>query len=153
VIRRYASEPDDPFPLVLDRDAKINALYGVVGLPTPSPVGMGALLPSPSGLEIGRAPGRALIQTLLAEPRAPAGAENEANRPPPRVLAIALAIHGLIGGAAGGPTCRRPAQIGALTESGARRQSHHRVARRPAGLGPRTRTSHRRAFHAGERGF
>ena len=33
-VRRYARELNLTFPLVLDPDGKINALYGVVGLPT-----------------------------------------------------------------------------------------------------------------------
>lgn len=70
VIRRYASELGLTFPLVLDRDAKINALYGVVGLPTTFLVGRDgravALAVGPR--EWASTPGRALIQALLAEP-------------------------------------------------------------------------------------
>ena len=67
--RRYAKELGLTFPLVLDRDGKINALYGVVGLPTTFVIGR-------DGRAIGFAVGprewesvsaRALIETLLAE--------------------------------------------------------------------------------------
>ena len=77
VIRRYASELGLTFPLVLDRDAKINALYGVVGLPTTFLVGRDgravALAVGPR--DWASTPGRALIQALLAEPAPRPGAE------------------------------------------------------------------------------
>jgi len=76
-IRRYASELGLTFPLVLDRDGKINALYGVVGLPTTFLVGRDgravALAVGPR--EWASTPARALIQALLAEPAPRPGAE------------------------------------------------------------------------------
>jgi cytochrome c biogenesis protein CcmG/thiol:disulfide interchange protein DsbE len=68
--RRYAKELDLTFPLVLDRDGKINARYGVIGLPTTFIVGRDgraiALAIGPRQWE--SAPARALIAALLAEP-------------------------------------------------------------------------------------
>ena len=68
--RRYAKELGLTFPLVLDRDGKINALYGVIGLPTTFVVGRDgraiALAIGPRQWE--SAPARALIETLLADP-------------------------------------------------------------------------------------
>ncbi len=76
-IRRYASELGLTFPLVLDRDGKINALYGVVGLPTTFLVGRDgravALAVGPR--EWASPPARTLIQALLAESAPPPGAE------------------------------------------------------------------------------
>ena len=76
-IRRYASELGLTFPLVLDRDGKINALYGVVGLPTTFLVGRDgravALAVGPR--EWASPPARTLIQALLAEPAPRPGAE------------------------------------------------------------------------------
>jgi peroxiredoxin len=75
--RRYAKELGLTFPLVLDRDGKINALYGVVGLPTTFVIGR-------DGRAIGFAVGardwesasaRALIAALLAEPAPPLAAQ------------------------------------------------------------------------------
>lgn len=75
--RRYAKELGLTFPLVLDRDGKINALYGVVGLPTTFVIGR-------DGRAIGFAVGarewesaaaRALIAALLAEPAPPPAAQ------------------------------------------------------------------------------
>ena len=74
--RRYAKELGLTFPLVLDRDGKINALYGVVGLPTTFVIGR-------DGRAVGFAVGprewesasaRALITALLAEPAPPLAA-------------------------------------------------------------------------------
>ena len=74
--RRYAKELGLTFPLVLDRDGKINALYGVVGLPTTFVIGR-------DGRAVGFAVGprewesasaRALIAALLAEPAPPLAA-------------------------------------------------------------------------------
>ena len=69
-VRRYAKELGLTFPLVLDRDGKINALYGVIGLPTTFVVGRDgraiAFAIGPRQWE--SAPGRALIAALLAEP-------------------------------------------------------------------------------------
>ncbi len=76
-IRRYASGLGLTFPLVLDRDGKINALYGVVGLPTTLLVGRDgravALAVGPR--EWASTPARTLIQALLAEPAPRPGAE------------------------------------------------------------------------------
>jgi peroxiredoxin len=76
-IRRYASELGLTFPLVLDRDGKINALYGVVGLPTTFLVGRDgrtvALAVGPR--EWASTPARTLILALLAEPAPRPGAE------------------------------------------------------------------------------
>jgi peroxiredoxin len=69
-VRRYADELGLTFSLVLDRDGRINALYGVVGLPTTFIVGRDgravALAVGPR--EWASQPARALIQALLAEP-------------------------------------------------------------------------------------
>ena len=71
--RRYARELGLTFPLVLDRDGRINALYGVVGLPTTFVIGRDGRA---VGLAVGprqweSAPARALIASLLAEPIPP----------------------------------------------------------------------------------
>jgi peroxiredoxin len=69
-VRRYADELRLTFSLVLDPDGKINALYGVVGLPTTFIVGRDgravALAVGPR--EWAGQPARALVQALLAEP-------------------------------------------------------------------------------------
>jgi len=68
-VRRYAKDLDLTFPLVLDQDGKINAAYGVVGLPTTFLVGRDgravALAIGPR--EWAGAPARAIIEALLAE--------------------------------------------------------------------------------------
>lgn len=74
--RRYAKELGLTFPLVLDRDGKINALYGVVGLPTTFVIGRDGRA---VGLAVGpreweSASARALITALLAEPAPPLAA-------------------------------------------------------------------------------
>jgi len=76
-IRRYASELGLTFPLVLDRDGKINALYGVVGLPTTFLVGRDgrAVALGVGPREWASPPARTLIQALLAESAPPPGAE------------------------------------------------------------------------------
>jgi thiol-disulfide isomerase/thioredoxin len=68
--RRYAKELGLTFPLVLDRDGKINARYGVIGLPTTFVVGRdGRAIAFATGpREWESAPARALIAALLAEP-------------------------------------------------------------------------------------
>ncbi len=75
-VRRYAQELALTFPLVLDPGGKINALYGVIGLPTTFLVGRDgravALAIGPR--EWASAPARALIQALLAEPAPRTGA-------------------------------------------------------------------------------
>jgi thiol-disulfide isomerase/thioredoxin len=69
-VGRYAKELGLTFPLVLDQDGKINALYGVIGLPTTFVVGRDgraiAFAIGPRQWE--SAPGRMLIAALLAEP-------------------------------------------------------------------------------------
>ena len=75
-IREYAKELSLTFPLILDRNGKIQVLYGVIGLPTTFLIGR-------DGMAVARAIGprdwgspqaRDLIQALLGE------------RPPPRRL-------------------------------------------------------------------
>ena len=68
--RRYATELSLTFPLVLDEDGKIGALYGVVGLPTTFLVGRDgrAVARAIGPREWGGAPARALFDALLAEP-------------------------------------------------------------------------------------
>jgi peroxiredoxin len=69
-VRRYAKELGLTFPLVLDPDGKINALYGDDGLPTTFVVGRDgraiAFAIGPRQWE--SAPARALIEALLADP-------------------------------------------------------------------------------------
>jgi peroxiredoxin len=69
-VRRYGKDLDLTFALVLDPDGKINAAYGVVGLPTTIVVGRDghavALAVGPR--EWASAPARAIIEALLAEP-------------------------------------------------------------------------------------
>ena len=68
--RRYARELGLTFPLVLDRDGKINTLYGVVGLPTTFLIGRdGSAVAFGLGpREWAGAPARALFKALLSEP-------------------------------------------------------------------------------------
>jgi thiol-disulfide isomerase/thioredoxin len=67
---RYARVLGLTFPLVLDRDGKINARYGVIGLPTTFVVGRDgrAIAFAIGPREWESAPARALIAALLAEP-------------------------------------------------------------------------------------
>jgi peroxiredoxin len=69
-VRRYAKELGLTFPLVFDWDGKINALYGVIGLPTTFVVGRDgrAVAFAIGPREWESAPARALIAALLAEP-------------------------------------------------------------------------------------
>jgi cytochrome c biogenesis protein CcmG, thiol:disulfide interchange protein DsbE len=69
-IRRYAKELGLTFPLVLDPDGRLNAQYGVIGLPTTFLVGRDgrAVAFAVGAREWGGAPARALIEALLAEP-------------------------------------------------------------------------------------
>ncbi len=69
-VRRYATELGLTFPLVLDPDGRINALYGVIGIPTTFVVGRDgrAVAFGVGPREWGSAPARALIEALLAEP-------------------------------------------------------------------------------------
>ena len=69
-VGRYAKELGLTFPLVFDPEGKINALYGVIGLPTTFVVGRDG---PAIGFAIGprqweSAPVRALVEALLAEP-------------------------------------------------------------------------------------
>jgi peroxiredoxin len=70
VVWRYAKELRITFPLVFDPSGKINALYGVIGLPTTFVVGRDgraiAFAVGPRQWESASA--RALIEALLAEP-------------------------------------------------------------------------------------
>lgn len=71
-VQRYAKELGLTFPIVLDPEGKINALYGVVGLPATFLVGRdGRSVAFAIGpREWGSAPARALFNALLAEPAA-----------------------------------------------------------------------------------
>jgi peroxiredoxin len=75
MVRRYAKDLGLTFPLVLDTDGRINATYGVVGLPTTFVIGRDgravALAVGPR--EWGSAPARSLFEALLAEPAPPPG--------------------------------------------------------------------------------
>ena len=71
--RRYAHELSTSLPLLLDPDGTINALYGVIGVPTSFVVGR-------DGRAVGFAVGarkwsspaaRALVEALLTEPKPP----------------------------------------------------------------------------------
>ena len=68
--RRYASELGLSFPIVLDPDGKINALYGVIGLPTTFLLGRDgrAVALAVGSREWASASGRAIIDAMLAEP-------------------------------------------------------------------------------------
>jgi thiol-disulfide isomerase/thioredoxin len=74
-VRRYARELGLTFPLVLDPGGKINAQYGVVGLPTTFLVGRdGRAVAFGVGPRAwASAPARALIKALLAEPASAPG--------------------------------------------------------------------------------
>lgn len=69
-VRRYAKDAGLTFPIVLDPDGAIDAVYGVVALPTTFIIGRDgravALAIGPR--EWASVPARAIIQTLLAEP-------------------------------------------------------------------------------------
>jgi thiol-disulfide isomerase/thioredoxin len=69
-VSRYAKELGLTFPLVLDPDGEISALYGVVGLPATFLVGRDgpAVGLAIGSREWGSAPARALFTALLAEP-------------------------------------------------------------------------------------
>jgi peroxiredoxin len=69
-IGRYAKELGLTFPLVLDPGGEINALYGVIGLPTTFVVGRNgrAVAFAVGPRQWASAPARALIEALLAEP-------------------------------------------------------------------------------------
>ena len=68
-IRRYAKELGLTFPLILDPDGRINALYGVFGLPVTFVIGRDgrAVAFGVGSRKWGSAPARALIEALLAE--------------------------------------------------------------------------------------
>jgi peroxiredoxin len=76
-VRHHAEELRLTFPLVLDPDGRINALYGVIGLPTSFVVGRdGRAVAFGAGLhEWGSAPADALLGALPAEPVSRAGAQ------------------------------------------------------------------------------
>jgi peroxiredoxin len=69
-IRNYAKELDLKFPLLVDSNGEVGRAYGVIGLPTTFLIGRDgravALAVGPR--DWASAPGRALIQALLAEP-------------------------------------------------------------------------------------
>jgi len=69
-VRRYAGELGLSFPIVLDPDGKVNALYGVIGLPSTFLLGRDgravALAVGPR--EWAGASGRAIFDAMLAEP-------------------------------------------------------------------------------------
>ena len=69
-MRRYAQEVGLSFPLVLDPDGKINALYGVIGLPTTFVIGRDgrAVALATGARHWGSPAARTLIEALLAEP-------------------------------------------------------------------------------------
>ena len=75
-VRRYARELGLTFPLVLDPDGKIKALYGVVGIPTTFLVGRDgrAVAFAIGPREWASPPARTLIRALLAEPAPRQGA-------------------------------------------------------------------------------
>ena len=68
-IRRYAKEVGVSFPLILDPDGRINALYGVIGLPATFVIGRdGRAVAFAIGARKWESPpARAFIQALLAE--------------------------------------------------------------------------------------
>lgn len=70
VVRRYAKELGLTFPLVLDPDGRINALYGVIGLPATFVIGRNgrAVAFAVGAREWASAPARALVEALLTEP-------------------------------------------------------------------------------------
>ena len=69
-VQSYAKGLGLTFPLVLDPDGKINAAYGVIGLPATFVVGRDgrAIAFGIGPREWASAPARALFETLLAEP-------------------------------------------------------------------------------------
>jgi thiol-disulfide isomerase/thioredoxin len=77
VVARHAQELGLTFPVVLDPDGEIGALYGVVGLPATFLVGRDgrAVAFAVGSREWGGAPARALLEILLAEPAEPSGRE------------------------------------------------------------------------------
>jgi peroxiredoxin len=75
-INRYAKDLHLTFPLLVDTDGKINALYGVVGLPATFLIGRDgrAVAFGIGSREWAGAPARALMEGLLTEPASRAGA-------------------------------------------------------------------------------
>ena len=69
-VRRYAADLQLSFPLLLDQEGRINAQYGVVGLPSTFLIGRDgravALAVGPRDWEGGAA--RTIIEAMLAEP-------------------------------------------------------------------------------------
>ncbi len=76
-VERYAKELGLTFPLVFDPDGRINALYGVIALPTTFVVGRDgrAIAFAIGPRQWGSAPARALFEALLAEPAPGAAAQ------------------------------------------------------------------------------
>jgi peroxiredoxin len=76
-VRQYGMELALTFPLVLDTDGKINALYGVVGLPATFVVGRDgrAVAFGIGSRKWASASAKALIKALLAEPAMGSGAQ------------------------------------------------------------------------------
>lgn len=68
-IRRYAKELGLTFPLILDPDGRINALFGVIGLPATFVIGRDgrAVAFGVGSRKWESPPARALIEALLAE--------------------------------------------------------------------------------------
>jgi peroxiredoxin len=75
-IRRFAKKLNLTFPLLLDPDGKINATYGVVGLPATFIIGRDgrAIAFAVGTREWTSAPARALVEALLSEPIGRVGA-------------------------------------------------------------------------------
>jgi cytochrome c biogenesis protein CcmG, thiol:disulfide interchange protein DsbE len=75
-LRRYATELRLTFPLVLDRDGRINGQYGVVGIPTTFLIGRDgrAVAFGVGARDWGGTSARALLDALLAEPAPRPGA-------------------------------------------------------------------------------
>jgi len=74
-VRRHAEELSLTFPLVLDPGGRINALYGVIGLPTSFVLGRDgrAVAFGVGPHEWGGAPAQVVLGALLAEPASRAG--------------------------------------------------------------------------------
>jgi cytochrome c biogenesis protein CcmG, thiol:disulfide interchange protein DsbE len=72
-VRRYARALHLTFPLVMDRNGRINTLYGVIGLPTTFVVGRDgrAVAFGVGARDWGGSSARGLLDALLAEPAPP----------------------------------------------------------------------------------
>jgi peroxiredoxin len=73
VVRRYAEELRLTFPLILDPKGKINADYGVIGLPTTFLIGRDgwAVARAIGPREWGSEPAKTIIRAILHEPTKP----------------------------------------------------------------------------------